>query len=124
MNPAGGRVVGWAASRSVDQEVLDLMFQILGLLKQHVHTAIVDIGLTPQQAHALRCLDPTRPVPMRELAAAIMCDASTLTGVVDRLEDRGLVERRPDPDDRRVKGLVVTPAGIAIRDRIWQDVLG
>jgi DNA-binding MarR family transcriptional regulator len=111
-------------SRTLDEEVLDLMFQVLGLLKAHFHTAIVEMGLTPQQAHALRTLDPTRPVPMRELAAGIMCDASTVTGIVDRLEDRGLVERRPDPADRRVKGLVVTPAGIEVRDRIWRQVLG
>jgi DNA-binding MarR family transcriptional regulator len=117
----GARMVEF---RTLDEEVLDLMFQVLGLLKQHFHTAIVEMGLTPQQAHALRALDPTRPVPMRELAAGIMCDASTVTGIVDRLESRGLVERRPDPDDRRVKGLVVTPAGIEVRDRIWRQVLG
>ena len=117
----GGRRI---EPRSIDEEVLDLMFQVLGLLKQHFHSAIADTGLTAQQAHALRTLDPTRPVPMRKVAAGIMCDASTLTGIVDRLEDRGLVERRPNPDDRRVKGLVVTPAGVAVRDRIWREVLG
>jgi DNA-binding MarR family transcriptional regulator len=117
----GGRRV---EPRTLDEEVVDLMFQVLGLLKHHFHAAIVGMGLTPQQAHALRFLDPARPVPMRELAAGMMCDASTVTGIVDRLEDRGLVERRPNPDDRRVKGLVVTPTGIEMRDRIWQDVLG
>jgi DNA-binding MarR family transcriptional regulator len=116
----GGRRV---EPRPVEEEVLDLMFQVLGLLKQHFHDAIAGMGLTGQQAHALRSLDPSRPVPMRELAADIMCDASTLTGIVDRLEDRGLVVRRPDPDDRRIKGLVVTPAGIELRDRIRQEVL-
>lgn len=124
MNRAGEGRGRRAEPRTIDGEVLDLMFQVLGLLKHHFHAAIVDLGLTPQQAHALRALDPARPVPMRELAAGIMCDASTVTGIVDRLEDRGLVERRPDPDDRRVKGLVVTPAGVEVRDRIWRDVMG
>src|SRR5579859_3718422 len=121
----GGRVEPGTLDepRTLDEEVLDLMFQVLGLLKHHFQTAIADMGLSPQQAHALRALDPTRPVPMRELAAGLMCDASTVTGIVDRLEDRGLVERRPDPDDRRVKGLVVTPAGIEMRDRIRKEVL-
>jgi DNA-binding MarR family transcriptional regulator len=100
------------------------MLQVLGLLERHFHNAIVDLGLTRQQAHALRGLDPGRPVPMSELAAGMICDASTLTGIVDRLEDRGLVERQPDPDDRRVKGLAVTPAGIEMRERIWRAVLG
>jgi DNA-binding MarR family transcriptional regulator len=122
----GGRVEPGTLGepRTLDEEVLDLMFQVLGLLKHHFQTAIADMGLSPQQAHALRALDPTRPVPMRELAAGIMCDASTVTGIVDRLEDRGLVERRPDPTDRRVKGLVVTSSGIEVRNRIWQQVLG
>jgi DNA-binding MarR family transcriptional regulator len=124
MKTAGDAGSARVESRTLDEEVLDLMFQVLGLLKQHFHDAIAEMGLTPQQAHALRTLDPARPVPMRELAAGIMCDASTVTGIVDRLEGRGLVERRPDPDDRRVKGLVVTPAGIEVRDRIWRQVLG
>jgi DNA-binding MarR family transcriptional regulator len=124
MNNSGDGASHGVEPRTVDEEVLDLMFQVLGLLKQHFHTAIVGMGLTPQQAHALRFLDPARPMPMRELALAMMCDASTVTGIVDRLEDRGLVERRTNPADRRVKGLVVTPAGIEMRERIWQEVLG
>src|ERR1700736_3998152 len=124
MNSAFGGGPQRVEPRTVDEEVLDLMFQVLGLLKHHFHTAIVDMGLTPQQAHALRSLDPTRSVPMRELATSIMCDASTVTGIVDRLEERGLVERRPSPGDRRVRGLVVTPAGIEARDRIWQEAMG
>src|ERR1700736_2391674 len=117
MKSADDRGVHGMESRTLDEEVLDLMFTVPGLLNAQIHTASVEMLLAPQQAHALRTLDPTRPVPMRELAAGIMCDASTVTGIVDRLEGRGLVERRPDPGDRRVKGLVVTPAGIEVRDR-------
>ena len=51
------------------------------------------------------------PAPMRELAAWLACDASNVTGIVDGLERRGLVTRRPDPADRRVKHLVLTPEG-------------
>nr|WP_207929076.1 MarR family winged helix-turn-helix transcriptional regulator [Actinomadura sp. 6K520] len=51
------------------------------------------------------------PAPMRQLAARLRCDASHVTGIVDGLERRGLVERRPAPDDRRVKHLVPTGEG-------------
>ncbi len=51
------------------------------------------------------------------------CDASNVTGIVDRLEKRGLVERRVDPYDRRVKLLVVTPAGRALRRRFEERLL-
>jgi DNA-binding MarR family transcriptional regulator len=54
---------------------------------------------------------------MGELAQRLVCDASNVTGLVDRLETRGLIERRPGPDDRRVRMLVLTPAGEELRER-------
>jgi DNA-binding MarR family transcriptional regulator len=55
---------------------------------------------------------------MHELAERCKCDPSTLTGVVDRLEARGFVERRSSPDDRRVKVLTLTDEGKAMRGQI------
>ena len=55
---------------------------------------------------------------MSDLADALGCDASNVTGIVDRLEARGLVERRAAEHDRRVKTLAVTPAGVELRDRV------
>ena len=52
------------------------------------------------------------------MARWLTCDASNVTGIVDRLEARGLVERRPDPGDRRVKMLALTDEGVALRDEI------
>jgi DNA-binding MarR family transcriptional regulator len=52
---------------------------------------------------------------MSGLAGALMCDASNVTGLVDRLEDRGLVERQSAPHDRRIKMLALTPAGARVR---------
>lgn len=74
-----------------------------------------ELGLTPPQATALRTLDPESGVPMKELGYRLACDASTLTGIVDRLEARGLVERQSQRGDRRAKMLVLTPEGRAIR---------
>jgi DNA-binding MarR family transcriptional regulator len=55
---------------------------------------------------------------MSELADALYCHASNVTGIVDRLESRGLVERRPGLGDRRVKTLALTDAGTAVRARV------
>jgi DNA-binding MarR family transcriptional regulator len=77
-----------------------------------------EFDLTPGQLMALKSLDPDAPVPMRRLAEALHCDNSNVTGIIDRLESRGLVERRPDPDDRRVKMLVVTTEGADVRQRL------
>jgi MarR family transcriptional regulator, organic hydroperoxide resistance regulator len=71
--------------------------------------------LTKPQAGALLQLDPDRPIGMSALAGVLMCDASNVTGLVDRLEDRGLVERQSAPHDRRIKMLALTPAGARVR---------
>jgi len=53
---------------------------------------------------------------MRAMASTLCCDASMATWLVDRLEERGLVERHTPPGDRRVKTVVLTPLGIKTRD--------
>jgi DNA-binding MarR family transcriptional regulator len=52
------------------------------------------------------------------LAETLDCDRSNVTGIVGRLEARGLVERRMDPSDRRVKNLVLTETGRRQRRRL------
>ena len=85
------------------------------------HVAILrELGLTPGHMKALSVLDPDESKPMRAMARALACDASMVTWLVDRLEERGLVERRPSPADRRVKTLVLTPLGIRTRQRLAQ----
>jgi DNA-binding MarR family transcriptional regulator len=79
--------------------------------------AVAQLDLTPVQAIVLRKLDPERPTPMHEIADMLRCDASNVTGIVDRLEARGAVERRSDPSDRRVKALVLTRSGRTLRRR-------
>jgi MarR family len=65
--------------------------------------ALSEFGLTPGDLRALTALDPHHSRPMGSLAAAWDCDASNVTWMIDRLEQRGLVERRTHPTDRRAK---------------------
>ena len=74
-----------------------------------------ELELSPAQCHVLHLIEPGRPIPMRELAETLACDASNVTGLVDRLESRGLVHRRPSPEDRRVRVLGLTPTGSRLR---------
>jgi DNA-binding MarR family transcriptional regulator len=73
-------------------------------------------GLTFPQAFLIRQLG--RPQSMKAAADRMHCDASNLTGIVDRLEARGLVVRRSHSTDRRVKELVLTGAGERLRDEL------
>jgi DNA-binding MarR family transcriptional regulator len=74
-----------------------------------------DIGLTPGHMKALMTLEPGEALPMGVCASGMGCDASTATWLIDRLEEKGLVERRPSPTDRRVKGVVLTETGSQIK---------
>ena len=74
-----------------------------------------ELQLSPTQCHVLHLIEPDRPLPMGQLAQTLACDASNVTGLVDRLESRGLVRRRPSSEDRRVKVLVLTRTGAQLR---------
>ena len=68
----------------------------------------------PPVAMTLKFID--EPTPMGRIAEVLCCDGSTVTWIVDRLEDRGLVERRSDPRDRRVRLVALTDEGRRVRD--------
>jgi DNA-binding MarR family transcriptional regulator len=79
--------------------------------KPRMFQAAQEFDLHPGQLRALQLLDPDSEVPMSALAGQMFCDASNVTGIVDRLEAHGLIERRPAEHDRRVKMLAVTDEG-------------
>lgn len=70
---------------------------------------LADLGLSAAEVNALACMGDQATV--RELVAATAQRPSTLTGVLDRLERRGLVERATNPADRRSVLVRLTPAG-------------
>jgi MarR family transcriptional regulator, organic hydroperoxide resistance regulator len=74
-----------------------------------------ELQLSPAQCHVLHLIEPDRPLPMGQLAETLACDRSNVTGLVDRLESRGLVRRAAAEGDRRVKVLVLTATGIRLR---------
>lgn len=99
-------------------ECWQLLFDLLLSERARMPSVAAEFDLSPTQVHVLRVLEPGTDVPMGRLACALGCDASNITGVVDRLEARGLVERRAADRDRRVKVLVVTARGLELRTRL------
>src|SRR5512141_965694 len=83
-----------------------------------------DLQLSPAQCHVLHLIEPDRPIPMGQLAETLACDASNVTGLVDRLESRGLVRRQPSPGDRRIKVLQRTPTGSRLRSQLLRRMSG
>jgi len=91
-------------------EVVDLIGTVVARYHEEYDDAAAEHALTGAQARLLSLLS-LEPLPMRRLAQRLKCEPSNVTGIVDRLESRGLVERRPDPGDRRVKLAAVTDEG-------------
>jgi len=100
-------------------EAWSLLEELISDAKQQFLALAREFELPPPALLALRSLEPDHPSPMSELATCLHLDNSTVTGIVDRLEERGFVERRTAPHDRRVKMLVVTDDGAAIRTRVF-----
>jgi DNA-binding MarR family transcriptional regulator len=91
-------------------EVVDLMARMVALFHKEYEEAAAARSLTGAQAKVLGLLR-LGPLPMRQIAQTLSCEPSNITGIVDRLEGRGLVERQADPGDRRIKLVAATPAG-------------
>ncbi|WP_176451706.1 MarR family winged helix-turn-helix transcriptional regulator [Enemella dayhoffiae] len=87
--------------------------------KEAFAAAVERCGLTATQARTVFTLH--KPRPMRELAAEMACDASNITGIADRLERQGLIERVPGAD-RRVKLLTLTDQGQRVRRELAHAV--
>jgi DNA-binding MarR family transcriptional regulator len=103
----------WAGT---GDEIAILVIEVARALASGFTRQASDRGLTFPQAFLIRQLG--RPLSMKAAADRMHCEASNLTGIVDRLEARGLVERRSLSTDRRVKELVLTDAGQRLHDQL------
>src|SRR3981189_3448604 len=104
------RAARLAGSVSPADQAWALLLQV-AFERVHAHfaTVVAELDLAPVQAKALHELDVEPPISMRELAERLKSDPSNVTGLIDRPEARGLVERPPAPRDRRTK-LLSLPA--------------
>lgn len=102
------------ATESAAGEAWMLMQRLMVSQRRRFAAIAGEFDLSPAQAFALQRLDPSEPLPMGNLARALRCDSSNVTGMVGRLEERGLVERRAAEHDRRVKELVLTGRGAEV----------
>lgn len=110
----------WSHQRPIGRwpERCGALFHVFVSTRWQRDAVLARLGLTPNDARALHTLDAAEGKPMRALAQAWGTDASAATWVVDRLERKGLAERRPLAGDRRVKLVVLTPLGVQTRDEI------
>lgn len=99
-------------------EVWRLLLQCTMARVSRSSQVLRELGLTPGHMKALLLLEADSQRPIGSLAEEFNCDASTMTWLVDRLEERGLVERRNLPQDRRVKAIALTPLGVDMKAQL------
>lgn len=105
----------------VTVEVVELIGDVVARYHTEYEDAAASHQLTGAQARVLTLLS-LEPLPMRRIAQKLRCEPSNVTGIVDRLETRGLVERRPDPADRRVKLAAPTEEGLQTAERLRESL--
>src|SRR3984885_3549717 len=99
-------------------EAWHLLVQFFFTQRANLPPLAAELQLSPAQCHVFPLIERGRPLPMGQLAETLACDASNVTGLVDRLESRGLVRRRPSAADRRVRVLDLTPRGSRLRPQL------
>jgi DNA-binding MarR family transcriptional regulator len=115
---AEGRVA--PGSNGVDRDIVNGMADLVkraGAISQSIADRF---DIAPSDLLALFKLEEI--MTMKELAQHMGCDASFVTTIADTLERRGLAHREPSLRDRRVKNLVLTPEGIAAKERMMQEL--
>lgn len=98
------------------------LFEFLINVKQHMLAIGSEFGLSGFQAITLLLLDDSKPCPMKSFCVVFHCDASNVTGIIDGLEKKGLVSRRNDPHDRRIKVVQLETAGKRVQRMIIERI--
>jgi DNA-binding MarR family transcriptional regulator len=101
-------------------ELSDLLMRVARAQRRRWRDALAPWDLSPHQARALRVISERDGVRLSDLAEALHIAPRSATDVVDGLQERGLVERTPDPGDRRAVILRPTDDGRRIRGEIGE----
>jgi MarR family transcriptional regulator, transcriptional regulator for hemolysin len=110
----------------LEREVAFNINDVARLLRTYADQRARDLGMTRAQWAVLARVERSQGLKQCELADTLDLQPITLTRLIDRLCDGGLIERRSDPDDRRAKRLYLTPAARPVLDgltRLGRDLM-
>jgi MarR family transcriptional regulator for hemolysin len=108
--------------RSLNRDFAFILNDVARLLRTYADYKAAQFGITRAQWAVLVRLDRSEGLKQSELADSLDLQPITLTRLLDKLSDSGLIERRADPTDRRAKRLFLTPAARPLLERL--GVLG
>ena len=116
---------GEALSERSAEERGYLLVEVSKLHRAHAHAALEELGLYRGQNFVLTALAEQEGLAQSELAEKLLVRPPTISNSLERMETAGWIERRPDPDDRRVSRVYLTDAGRALQDAVsslWHDL--
>jgi DNA-binding MarR family transcriptional regulator len=102
----------------LDNNVYWMLVQVATRAKHGLIKLAESHDLTVVQMQTLGVMQPGEPIPMNMVSCFLACDASNVTGIVDRLLASGYIQRQENPQDRREKMISLTPRGTALRQEI------
>jgi DNA-binding MarR family transcriptional regulator len=131
------RMVYWGSCKIINQqntgkevklmELEQCINFILTKVQQSVQQSfkgeLEPFGITPGQYMLLKCLWDENGATVKQLADRIQLDSSTITGILDRLENKGLTKRKPALNDRRALSVVLTSKGKALGKPVNQAII-
>jgi len=100
-----------------------LLLQIAFRAKHGLMKLAESHGLTAVQVHTLSMMKPSEPIPMNMLSCMLGCDASNVTGIVDRLLAMDLIKKQESSEDRRVKMITLTKKGEKMRTVLFKELI-
>jgi MarR family transcriptional regulator, transcriptional regulator for hemolysin len=103
---------------TTEREIAFSIMDVARLLRTYADQRAGQYGMTRAQWAVLSRLDRSEGLKQSELAEILDLQPITLTRLLDRLADNGLIERRPDPNDRRANRLFLTPAARPLLERL------
>jgi DNA-binding MarR family transcriptional regulator len=103
-----------------NRDILDALTTLIKRAEPVWHSIAGGFGVAPPDLLAMFKLEGG--LAMKELAQRLGCDASFVTAIADNLEKRGYVHREPSQRDRRIKNLVLTPEGLAAKERLMAQL--
>jgi DNA-binding MarR family transcriptional regulator len=105
----------------LNQEIFDVFAEFIGHMLSRGERVAEQFDVPLFAVKAMHWLEGG--MAMKELSRRLRCDPSFVTAIADSLEKRGLARREPNPADRRIKNLVLTPEGFDLKARIEREML-
>jgi MarR family transcriptional regulator, organic hydroperoxide resistance regulator len=105
-------------------DAVEAIYNVVEQADEYINAMLGDLNLTRPQSDALWVLDPRSPaIPMGALATRLRCEPSTATFLVDKLVEKGLVQRGSDAKDRRRTTVALTATGVEVRGRMTHAMM-